>query len=106
MEDTSMGLKENVAGLLCYLLGWVSGFIFLIVEPKNRFIRFHAFQSIIVFGILTVIIVAVGWLTNNGYLFGFMFLLTFVLWVLLMLQAGRGLWYKLPWVGNLGETWL
>ncbi len=43
---TGTGLQENVAGLLCYVLGWVTGIIFLILENKNRFVRFHAIQSI------------------------------------------------------------
>ncbi|MFC1909399.1 DUF4870 domain-containing protein [Chloroflexota bacterium] len=48
MEKTSTGLPENVAGLLCYVLWWVSGIVFLIIESENKWIRFHAFQSIIV----------------------------------------------------------
>ena len=54
MEKTSTGLDENVAGLLCYVLGWISGIVFLLIEPENKFVRFHAIQSIIVFGILNV----------------------------------------------------
>ena len=54
MEKTSTGLTENVAGLLCYILGWITGIIFLILEPDNKFVRFHAIQSIIVFGIISV----------------------------------------------------
>ena len=48
----STSLKPNVAGLLCYLGAWVSGIIFLIIERKNRVVRFHAMQSLITFGIL------------------------------------------------------
>ena len=54
MAKTSTGLEENIAGLLCYVLGWVSGVIFLILEPENKSVRFHAIQSIIVFGILNI----------------------------------------------------
>ena len=43
------GLQENVAGLLCYLLGWLTGIIFLLID-KRPFVRFHAAQSIVVFG--------------------------------------------------------
>ena len=52
MEKTSTGLDENVAGLLCYVLGWVSGLVFILIEQENNFVRFHAMQSIIVFGAL------------------------------------------------------
>ena len=48
MEKTSTGLDENVAGLLCYILGWITGIVFLVIEPDNKFVRFHALQSIIV----------------------------------------------------------
>ena len=57
MPDTATGLKENIAGVLCYVLGWVSGIVFLIIEPNNKFVRFHAFQSIIVFAAITLVII-------------------------------------------------
>jgi len=46
MEKTSTGLAENVAGLLCYVLGWVSGLVFVLIEQESKFVRFHAIQSI------------------------------------------------------------
>ena len=55
MEKTSTGLQENVAGLLCYVLGWVTGLIFILIEKENKFVRFHAMQSIVTFGSITVI---------------------------------------------------
>ena len=51
------GLAENVAGLLCYVLGWLTGIIFLLID-KRPFVKFHAAQSIVVFGGLTVIRIA------------------------------------------------
>ena len=65
MEKTSIGLNENVAGLLCYVLGWISGLVFLLIESENKFVRFHALQSIIVFGALTVIQIILGWIPNS-----------------------------------------
>ena len=106
MEKTSTGLQENVAGLLCYVLGWVSGLIFILLENENRFVRFHAAQSIIVFGALTIIWVPlqlipplaffVGWLIGG---------ISFVLWVVLMVKAYQGVMYKLPIAGDLAEKW-
>jgi len=106
MAETRVRLKENVAGLLCYLLGWVTGVTFLIIEPKNRFVRFQALQSIVVFGILTVILVAVGLLVQTGYLFGVVFGLFIVFWFWLMLSAYLGTWYRLPVIGSLVDRWL
>ena len=51
-EKTSLGIDQNLAGLLCYVVGWVTGIVFLILEGKNKFVRFHAVQSIVVFGAL------------------------------------------------------
>jgi len=48
---TASGFDENVAGALCYGLGWVTGVVFFATEPENRFVRFHAMQSMIAFGI-------------------------------------------------------
>jgi len=106
MEKTSTGLTENVAGLLCYLLGWVSGLIFILIEQENKFVRFHAMQSIIVFAALTV----AGYILNlfpliGNFLAGVLGLLGFVLWIVLMVKASQGTRYKLLWAGDLAEKW-
>jgi len=106
MANTSTGLQENIAALLCYVLGWVSGIIFLIIEPQNKLIRFHAFQSILVFGILTVVglvfipVPVLGVVLN--WLCG---VIGFVMWVVLMVMAAQEKKFKVPWVGNLAEKW-
>lgn len=99
MEKTSTGLPENVAGLLCYVLGWVSGLVFILIEQENKFVRFHAMQSIIVFAILTILcwIPFVNW---------FIWLIGLVLWIVLMVKAYQGARFKLPWSGNLAEKWV
>jgi len=102
MEKTSTGLDENVAGLLCYVLGWLSGIIFLLIEQDNKFVKFHARQSIIVFGILSVagiilnLIPYIEWIAPA---------VSFILWVVLMVKAYQGKKYKIPWAGNLAERW-
>ena len=60
MKKTSTGLSENVAGLLCYVLGWISGLVFVLIEQENKFVRFHAVQSIVTFGGITVISIALS----------------------------------------------
>jgi uncharacterized membrane protein len=113
MEKTSTGLEENVAGLLCYVLGWVSGIIFLILEPKNKFVRFHATQSIVTFGIITAVLIvlsALGLIPFLGLVFdiisGIIGALAFILWIVLMVTAVQGKKYKLPWAGNQAEKWV
>ena len=102
MEKTSTGLAENVAGLLCYVLGWVSGLVFVLIEKENKFVRFHAFQSIIVFVTLTVAGAILGRILFIGWL---IWLLGLVLWIVLMVKAYQGIRYKLPGAGSLAEKW-
>ena len=107
MEKTSTGLTENVAGLLCYVLGWVSGLIFILIEQENKFVRFHAMQSIIVFGALTIANFILAWIpVIGGFLAWIIWLLGVVLWIVLMVKAYQGTRYKLPWSGNLAEKWV
>ncbi|MBS4219200.1 DUF4870 domain-containing protein [Bacillus sp. FJAT-49711] len=103
----STGLTENVAGLLCYLFWFVSGIVFLLVEKDNRFIRFHAMQSIalsVVFFVLSIVLTVIpiiGWILN--------LILTpvmLILWIFLMYKAYQGKYYKLPIIGELSEKQL
>jgi len=107
MEKTSTGLTENVAGLLCYVLGWVSGLVFLLIEPENKFVRFHAMQSIIIFGTLTIANFILGWIPLIGTFFIVIIsVIGFILWIVLMLKAYQGTKFKLPWAGDLAEKWV
>jgi uncharacterized membrane protein len=106
VADTSTGLKENAAGVLCYLLGWITGILFLILEPKNNFIRFHAFQSILVFGIIMVVSLVFSPVPILGAIIQWIAgVIGFILWILLMVMAAQEKKYKLPWTGNLAEKW-
>ena len=107
MEKTSTGLDENVAGLLCYVLGWISGLVFLLIEPENKFVRYHALQSIVVFGALTVILIIVGWIPFLGQvLAAIVCIIMVVMWIILMIKAYQGTRFKAPWAGNLAEKWV
>ena len=106
MEKTSTGLQANVAGLLCYVLGWVSGLVFLLIEKENKFVRFHAMQSIIVFGTITVAYILTV-IPFVGVVISFLlWILGLVLWIILMVKAYQGQQYKLPWAGKLAEKWV
>ena len=105
-RQTSTGLQENVAGLLCYVAGWVSGLVFLLLEDENRYVRFHAVQSIIVFGVITVAQIVLGWIPIlNWVTTPIIGLLGFVLWVVLMVKAYQGKLYKVPWAGAYAERY-
>jgi len=104
MEKSSTGLDENVAGLLCYVLGWVSGLVFVLLEQKSKFVRFHAIQSIYVFGTLTVAGIVIGWIPFIGAVFaGLIGLFGVVLWIVLMIKAYQGVHFKVKWAGDFAE---
>ena len=103
-NKTSVGLEPNVASLLCYLFGWVTGIIFFILEKENKLVRFHALQSIIVFGVLTVASVLLDWIPIIGGFFGAVIgISAFVLWIILLIKAGQGEKYKIPWAGDIAD---
>ncbi len=104
MAKTSTGLDENVAGLLCYVVGWITGLVFILIEKENKFVRFHALQSIIVFGILTLASIVIRWIPIIDWVIGGLIgVLAVVLWIVLMVKAYQGEKYKLPWAGDLAE---
>lgn len=116
---TILGIGEKVEGALCYLLGFVSGIIFLIIEKDNKFIRFHALQSIATFLPLYIIVseirdiisVTMVFQMNIFGMFIYMAILSVIwtliaiLWILLMYKASRGERYKLPIVGRIAEKY-
>jgi uncharacterized membrane protein len=104
MEKSSTGLEANIAGLLCYVLGWVSGLVFILIEKQSNFVRFHAIQSIYVFGAITVAGIVLGWIPVIGMVIGsLIWVLGVILWIILMIKAYQGEKYKLPMVGDWAE---
>jgi uncharacterized membrane protein len=102
------GLAENVAGLLCYVLGWITGLI-LFLTDKRPFVRFHAAQSIVVFGAFMILRIIIGMMfvtsgltgVATGFSLGIMLsglvsIVGLVLWILLMVKAYQGERYRLP----------
>jgi uncharacterized membrane protein len=120
---SSTGLDENVASLIAYIAGWVSGLIFFLIEKNSRLVRFHAMQSIllnvlyivvaIVFGIIiSILVVVLGMISNSlaaiaSLLSGLLWLVLIVgivvVWVLCLVKAYQGVMYKLPIIGDYAE---
>jgi uncharacterized membrane protein len=111
---SSEGLQENVAGLLCYAVGWITGIIFLLID-KRPWVKFHAAQSIVVFGGLTIIrigMIFMGGMMGGGVvgwgLLGMIglvvSLLGLVLWVLLMIKAYQHETFKVPIAAPIAES--
>lgn len=104
MAATSTGLQQNVAGALCYALAWVTGIIFILIEPNNRLVRFHAWQSLFTFGTLSILDMVLGLLPGVGRLLqSVLFLIGLVLWVMLIVKTYQGEKLKLPIFGDLAE---
>lgn len=121
LSTSSTGLAENVAGALAYLMGPVTGIIFLVLEKNSRFVKFHAAQSIGIFVIVFVafivlsivsttlsLIPIVGWIVGLVLLFvsiiaGFGGLF---LWLFLMYKAYNGEEWEFPWVGEQSRKML
>ena len=115
MAGTQSGLAENVAALLSYVLGWITGLIFLLTD-KRPYVQFHAAQSLVVFGGLHVATIILGfgfgmsfWMGGwSGFSMGYLIykiveLGGFILWILLMVKAYQGERFKVPFAGDLAE---
>jgi len=109
-------MSSNVAGLLTYILGFITGIIFLVIEPykNDKFVRFHAFQSIffnvalIVFWIAYSIVARILGFVSFGFLFVLMGLVGLLIslailayWIFLMYKAYNNELYKIPFIGDL-----
>ena len=116
LGKTSTGMQANVAALLSYVLGWLTGLIFFLLEKDNKFVKFHAMQSMIVFGALFVLQIGIGmfiWIFAMmrlgfmipviSFITGLLYIISFILWVILMTKAYQGEMFKLPIAGDIAE---
>lgn len=101
------GLSQNAASALCYLVGFITGIIFLVWAPynQNRTIKFHAWQSIflnLAFIILTIVLPAIGHFAGL-VLLGIIDLAAFVLWIYLLYSVYNGKNVRLPLIADFAE---
>jgi uncharacterized membrane protein len=114
-SSTSTGLAPNVAGALAYVLGPITGVLFLVLEKENRFVRFHAAQSItvgialialsIALSILSTVLAFIpvlGWIVAILLSLG-LGLVSFVLWIMLMWRAWQGREWETPVAGSFAR---
>jgi uncharacterized membrane protein len=106
------GLRVNQAAALSYLLGWITGLALFTLERKVDFVRFHAMQSIILFGSVTLVCAILWALLKVPYvnilfmlLLSFVGLFAFVVWIILMAKAYQGDRFRLPVVGTMAERY-
>ena len=120
---SSTGLDENVAALLAYILHWVSGLVFFLIEKDSRLVRFHAMQSILLSVVAAVVVIAlmivsfiVGLISTQlpgflGTIIGLLIWLVWLVfwigvliaWIMCLIKAFQGTYFKLPIIGNFAE---
>jgi uncharacterized membrane protein len=106
-KKTVLGVTENLEALLCYALGWVTGLVFLLLEKNNAYVRFHALQSLVVFGVLHVAAMVILIIPVLGVLVSSLINLAMLaLWIVMMIKAYKGERYKLPIAGDFVEQQL
>ena len=120
---SSTGLDENIAALLSYIFGWVSGLIFFLIEKDSRLVRFHAMQSLL-FNVLVGVVAIALWIVLfivfmiaaqlSSALATVLSLLSILIWgvfllailagfILCLVKAFQGQYFKLPLIGNFAE---
>ena len=123
VRKSSTGLDENIAALLSYVFGWVSGLIFFLIEKDSRLVRFHAMQSLL-FNVLFGVIAIVLWIFMaillvistqiSGVVSTLISLIATLIWIALvigvlvgwilcLIKAFQGQYFKLPIIGNFAE---
>jgi uncharacterized membrane protein len=101
---STTGLDEPLAGALTYVLGFITGVTFLVIEKDSAFVRFHARQSTMTFAAVLVLdlilwaLPLVGWILIPVFTVGVV-----ILWAWLMFKAVTGHRYKLPYIGEMAE---
>jgi uncharacterized membrane protein len=100
----STGMQPNLAALLSYLVGVITGIVFYLIEKENKFVRFHAMQSILTFAFLFVLqavlifVPVIGWM-----IMPIVSITSLILWIILMIKAYQGELFKLPVIGDIAE---
>jgi uncharacterized membrane protein len=121
MVKATFGLDENVASAACYVLTWITGIIFLLVEKDNKTVRFHAMQSILTFLPLQILVWIIGtivaMMTIGAGLYGafgiwsifslivtLIWIIMLILWLFLMYKAYKGEKFLVPVAGAIAEN--
>ena len=112
---TQTGMQENIASLLTYVLGWITGLIFLIID-KRSFVQFHAKQSIVVFGGLSIFRILLGVFLGVSFiggaaggvsvavaLFDLVYLVGVILWIVCMIKAYQGERFRIPVAADIAD---
>lgn len=104
-KDSLPGLGENIESALCYLGLWVTGLIFYLISHKNKKIRFHAAQSLIFFGIVFIVKVALSFIPLIGKVFAstFNFIEAACAVIFALIAFNKTNEFNIPLISNLAK---
>ena len=104
LGKTSIGMQPNLAALLSYVAGIITGVIFYLLEKENKFVRFHAMQSIVVFGVFLVANAVLMFIPVIGWsIMPILGIVQLIVWIILMVKSYQGEMFKLPIAGDIAE---
>ena len=110
---TSTGVDARLSSMLCYAGWWLTGLVFLFAERKNAAVRFHAAQSLIVFGAFSILLFLSGAASAVAFVVAtpsfriiqaignVLWLGAVLLWLLLLLKTWRGETWRVPMAADL-----
>ena len=117
-ERTSTGIEAPLASVLCYAGWWLTGLVFLVVERKDQGVRFHAAQSVVLFGALSVAMIALGSVSVVALLLpgpafqmlqalgNLIWLVAVLLWIALLVRTFRGETWRVPFASGMADRML
>lgn len=104
VKKSSMGLDENLAALLSYVFGFITGIIFFVIEKDSQYVKFHAMQSTLISVVLFVATFILGFIPILGWMISLLLApASLILWIILMIKAYKHTWFKLPVIGDIAE---
>lgn len=112
-KKSSTGMDPKIAVLVAHCgflvgAGWLSGLIIYLIEKENKFIKFHAMQSIVI-GVAEVILYIVASILTlvvvGAFCFPIIWVAALVIRIIIIMKANQGEYYKFPWLGDMADKW-
>lgn len=112
-KKSTTGMEPKVAALISHVgapvgAGWLSGLIIYLLEKENRFVKFHAMQSLVIGVAEAILYIISGFLMFA--IIGFIcipviWIASLVIRIIIVMKANNGEYYKFPWLGNMADNW-
>lgn len=104
MGQSSLGMDENLAALLSYVFGFISGILFFALEKDSRFVKFHAMQSILFSVGWFILVFIIGFIPVIGWIASMLLApIGLIIWIVFLVKAYKGEYFKFPVIGDIAE---